>query len=209
MNSENLANIYWKDLHMSIRCHVHSIYLISFNLHKNSAKPITILHVIVAETGGKKSPKKRKYEMTLQSFSQVYHFVLLQTSSSHESWQFSSLFPVINVLCYKLFSGGSCWKRPWTRADWCPDKWVNSQAELVVRGKALHGLLCHQALWLKFLTWLPRKMLLNVQQYLVGFLPWVEEFKCCEHNIPPQELENYGERPLIFLGFTSRGGGRR
>lgn len=167
VNSENLANIYWKDLQMSVMCHVHSIYLNFFNLHKNPAKPITSLHFIVAETGGKKSPKKRKCEMTLQSFSQVYHFVVLQTSNSHESWQFSSLFPVINALCYKLFSGGSCWKRPWTRADWYSDKWGNLQAELVVRGKytyrkALGGLLCHQVLWLEFSTWLPRKMLPNV-----------------------------------------------
>lgn len=133
--------------------------------------------------------------MTLQSFSQVYHSVVLQTSNSHESWQFSSLFPVINVLCYKLFSGGSCWKRPWTRADWYSDKWGNSQAELVVRGKytyrkALGRLLCHQALWLEFSTWLPRKMPPSVKQYLIDFLPWVKEFKCCEHNITPQELES-------------------
>lgn len=160
---------------MSVMCHAHSVYPVFFNLHKNPAKPITVLHFIVAESVGKKSPKKRKYEMTLQSFSQVYHFVVLRTSNSHESLQFSFLFPVINVLCSKLFSGGSCWKRPWTRDDWCTDKWVNSQTELVARGKytyrkAHHGLLCQQVLWLEFLTWLPRKMLQNVKQYLIDFL---------------------------------------
>ena len=80
-------------------CHVHSIRLILFNFHEDPAKPVAILHFTVAETDGKKSPINRKGEMTLQRFSQVNHLVVLQTPNHHESVQFSSLLPVINVLC--------------------------------------------------------------------------------------------------------------
>lgn len=80
--------------------HVHSTRLILFNLHKDPAKPIAILHFTVAETDGKKSPVNRKGEATLQRFSQVNHVVVLQTPNNHEAVQFFSSLPVINVLCY-------------------------------------------------------------------------------------------------------------
>lgn len=80
---------------------MHSIHLVLFNLHSDPAKPIAILHFTVAETDGKKSPVNRKGEVTLQRFSQVNHFVVLQTPNNHESVQISSLLPVINVLCYR------------------------------------------------------------------------------------------------------------
>lgn len=73
---------------MFVMFHVHSVPLVLFNLHKN---PTAILYIPVAESGRQKSPINRKGEMTLQSSSQVYHFLVLQTSNSHESLQFSFL----------------------------------------------------------------------------------------------------------------------
>lgn len=138
-------------------CHVHSIYRILFNLHKTPTQYITLPHFTVAETGRKKSPKKEKYEITLQSLSQVYHFAVLQILNNYGSLQLSSFFPVINVLCCELFSGCSCWKRPWTRDDCYFCKWVNSQKELALRGKHTHrkdrgASLILWTLWLVFLT---------------------------------------------------------
>jgi hypothetical protein len=100
----------------------------------------------------------------------------------HEPLQFSFLFSVINVLCCKLFSYGSYWKWPWTRDDCCCDKWwMNLQSRASNGGiythRNVHSTLYHQALWLVFFTWLSRKMLEDVKQNLLHFLPSVEVFK--------------------------------
>lgn len=150
VNSEKSRSEYLlKGPSMSMMFHVHSVPLVLFNLHKN---PTAILYFPVAESGRRKSPINKKDEMTLQSSSQVYHFLVLRTSNSHESWQFSFLFLVLNVLCSKLFSGGSFWKRLWTREDCCTDKWVNSQTEITVGRKhtyrrAHYGVLHHWTPW--------------------------------------------------------------
>lgn len=95
VNSENLANVYWKDLQMSVMCHMHSIYLNFFNLHKNPAKPITILHFIVAETRGKKSPKKRKYSPRCI----ILWFFKLPVAMNH-----GSFLPCFQLLMFSVIS---------------------------------------------------------------------------------------------------------
>lgn len=152
-----------------VPCAFHIQYPIWLNRHKNPAKSITVLHSLVAEIGGKKSPKNRRDEMTLPCFSQVYCFVVLQTPNNLELLKLSSLFSVINVLCCELFSGSLCWKRPRSRDDGCFDKWVNSQAGQVVRGKYSYrkaqGASLHRwALWLVLLAWITRRMLEKVKK---------------------------------------------
>lgn len=121
---------HWKGSSVSVMCHVHSISLILSNLHKNPAKPITALHLMVPEIWGKKGSKKGKDEMTLPYVSQVWFF------KSQITMNRCSFLPYFQLLVFscEFFSGSSCWRKPWIRDDYCFGKWMNSQTGLALRG---------------------------------------------------------------------------
>lgn len=89
---------HWKGSSVSVMCHVHSISLIFSNLHKNPAKPITALHLMVPEIWGKKGSKKGKDEITLPCVSQVWFF------KSQITMNRCSFLPYFQLLVFSVVS---------------------------------------------------------------------------------------------------------